>query len=301
VPGLTKKALERALRQKLDEWIASIEDRDLQLKVHGDAFVAGGAIASLLLGEKPNDYDIYFKTKETALKVAEYYVERLKSSLPDDTKAQVFIHVTEKDGHPYIMIKSAGAVGENGYEGYRYFEYLPANKQHMAEDFLENAMNAAKDGPKYRPVFMTGHAVTLSDDIQLCIRFTGPIEEVVPQFDFAHSQLAYDYANNQLVVIDPRSLQCLLSKELYYTGSKYPLAALFRVRKFLERGFRINAGQLLKIAFDINQLNLQDMAVLEDQLIGVDIAYFCELLGELKKSSRPLDATYIAELVERIF
>src|SRR5690606_32384559 len=172
---------------------------------------------------------------------------------------------------------------------------------HMPEDFLENDVNAGKDGPKYRPVFMTGHAVTLSDDIQLCIRFTGPIEEVVPQFDFAHSQLAYDYANNQLVVIDPTSLQCLLSKELYYTGSKYPLAALFRVRKFLERGFRINAGQILKIAFEVNELDLDDVTVLEEQLIGVDLAYFGELLREIKQNERPIDAVYIAELVDRIF
>lgn len=51
----------------------------------------------------------------------------------------------------------------------------------------------------------------------------------------------------------------------------------------------------------MNELDLDDMTVLEEQLIGVDLAYFGELLREIKQNERPIDAVYIAELVDRIF
>ena len=57
-------------------------------------------------------------------------------------------------------------------------------------------------------------------------------------------------------------------------GSKYPLCSIIRTRKFIQRGYTINAGQYLKMAMQLNELDLKDVSVLQDQLIGVDSAYF---------------------------
>lgn len=56
------------------EFVNSIEDENVRNLVNKDAIITGGAIASMLLGEKVNDYDYYFRTRETALAVANYYV-----------------------------------------------------------------------------------------------------------------------------------------------------------------------------------------------------------------------------------
>ncbi|HXJ41375.1 MAG TPA: hypothetical protein VNH18_18985, partial [Bryobacteraceae bacterium] len=58
---------------------------------------------------------------------------------------------------------------------------------------------------------------------------------------------------------------------------------LFRLRKFIKRGWSINAGQILKIAFQVSELDLNNLEVLEDQLTGVDVAYFVQLITKLKE------------------
>jgi hypothetical protein len=104
------------------------------------------------------------------------------------------------------------------------------------------------------------------------------------------------------LVLRPAALEALLSKELRYVGSKYPICSIVRLRKFIERGWRINAGQILKMAMQISELNLKDVTVLEDQLTGVDTAYFIQLLERLKeKDPEKVDAAYLVEIIDRIF
>ena len=74
------------------------------------------------------------------------------------------------------------------------------------------------------------------------------------------------------------------------------------MRKFVQRGWQINAGQILKMAMQISELNLKDLKVLEDQLTGVDTAYFVQLIERLKeKDPEKVDSAYLIEIVDRIF
>ena len=92
------------------------------------------------------------------------------------------------------------------------------------------------------------------------------------------------------------------SKELRYVGSKYPICSLVRVRKFVGRGWRINAGQILKMAMQISELDLTSVEVLEDQLTGVDTAYFVQLMDKMKeKDPAKVDTAYLVELIDKIF
>ena len=101
-----------------------------------------------------------------------------------------------------------------------------------------------------------------------------------------------------------------MARELVYVGSKYPLCSVIRTRKFLKRGFTINAGQYLKMAFQISSLDLTNIAVLEDQLTGVDVAYFATLIDALQKHSEKekeegrefkLEYGYLAAIIDKIF
>ena len=67
----------------------------------------------------------------------------------------------------------------------------------------------------------------------------------------------------------------------------------------LERGFNISALEQLKIMFQISQLDLTDPNVLEEQLIGVDVAYFSMLINMLRKDedNKPIDYDRISILI----
>jgi hypothetical protein len=89
-------------------------------------------------------------------------------------------------------------------------------------------------------------------------------------------------------------------------GSLYPLASIIRSRKFLKRGWNINAGQYLKMCFQVSELNLHDINVLAEQLVGVDQTYFRILVNALveQKEKNPdftFDTAYVVSIIDKIF
>jgi hypothetical protein len=161
----------------------------------------------------------------------------------------------------------------------------------------------AKEKNKYRPVFMSANAITLSDQIQIVIRFYGDAAEIHKNFDFVHCTNYYTSADNTLTVNEP-ALLSLMNKKLVYVGTLYPVCTIVRLRKFLRRGWTFDAGLALKIAHQMSNFDLTDPVVLEDQLTGVDAAYFTELIEILKKDKaegKTIDDTYLMNLIDRMF
>jgi len=78
--GMKAKTIRMILRKKVNAWLDSIEDEELRKACQREAIVTGGSIASMLLGEEVNDFDIYFRTKETVKRVADYYVAKFQES-----------------------------------------------------------------------------------------------------------------------------------------------------------------------------------------------------------------------------
>jgi len=100
----------------------------------------------------------------------------------------------------------------------------------------------------------------------------------------------------------PKALEALLARELVYVGSKYPVCSVIRLRKFIRRGWTINAGQILKMMMQISALDLTSIAVLREQLVGVDSAYFSQVLGMLNaKDKQTVDSAYLIEIIDRMF
>ena len=182
-----------------------------------------------------------------------------------------------------------------------------ASEKPMVPDYEMAEDNEEDEEPKkeaYRPVFFSSNAVTLSDKIQIVVRFYGDPNVIHETFDFVHTMGHYSLGTNTLV-ISKEVYEATVNKVLTYTGSKYPIASLFRIRKFIERGWTINAGQILKMAFQVSELILTDIKVLEDQLIGVDSAFFNNLVNQLKEAKdKPgfkLTAEYITSIVDKVF
>lgn len=64
------KNIKKHLNNKLRDWILNIDDESIKKIIKDNVIVTGGAIVSLLTGEKLHDYDVYFRTKEACLAVA---------------------------------------------------------------------------------------------------------------------------------------------------------------------------------------------------------------------------------------
>jgi len=315
---MKNKTIKMILRQKIDEWIDSIEDDMLRDDVRKNCIVTGGSIASMLLNEDINDYDVYFTNKDTTKRVAEYYVDKFKSNPPSSFKNQkerlVEISVLESDERIKIVVKSQGVASEEGTEDYQYFEATP-DTDPSSDMFIEHVTGILRSSEKsnrgqikasdYRPIFLSSNAITLSGGVQLIIRFYGSPEEIHKNYDFVHCTNYWTSADNELV-LRPEALEALLTKELVYVGSRYPLASIIRTRKFIKRGFSCNAGQYLKMCWQVSELDLNNINVLEDQLVGVDAAYFQVLVDALKSQQRKnigfqYNYSYIVELIDKIF
>jgi hypothetical protein len=309
------KTIKMILKRKVDAWIGTIEDPDIQKLAQESTIITGGCIPSMLMNEPVSDFDIYFSNREAALKIATYYVKRFndlnKEKLEKDSKTKDFRAWVDADKQDHnrirVFIQSVGMVAEPSDDveipEYQYFEQNdPAAAD--AEEYVEQVMMVAKGAKadergQYRPIFLSSNAITLSDKIQLVIRFHGSPEKIHENYDFIHCT-GYWTSWDRHLELPQEALECLLTKELRYKGSKYPLCSVIRTRKFTRKGWTINAGQYLKMAMQISEMDLTNYDVLEDQLTGVDIAYFQEILENIK-DKKDITTTYIIELVDKLF
>ncbi len=314
------KTIKAVIRKKVDEWIATIDDKEVAEIAKKNTLVTGGAIVSMLLGEQVNDFDIYFRTKEATKRIAAYYLAKFALNPPPrfrDGEEMVGIHLVEEAERVWIKVQSAGIASEAPASNYQYFETQPdeAGVQYVEEQFqaIEDANEESPDGaldeskPAYRPVFLSENAITLSNRVQLVIRFFGEVEEIHKNYDFVHCTCVWSSWDGNLV-LPAAALESMLTKELRYVGSLYPLCSIIRLRKFIARGWHVNAGQILKMCMQLNGMDLRDIRVLRDQLTGVDAHYFRQILERLENKAKaegtedqPIDTCYLVAIIDRMF
>jgi len=307
---MKRKTINNILTGKFKSFVKTIEDEEVKKKVENGTIITGGCIVSLLLNEEVNDFDLYFKDFETTKAVAEYYVKKFKEKKRDRganfrcSKMEVRVEGTRVK----VMIKSSGVESETTEnENYQYFEQLDVGDP-SSEEFVENALNykEGSDTKKkgvYKPVFLTSNTITLSNGIQLVLRFYGEPEEIHKNYDFVHCTNYWTSWDRELV-LRAEALEHILNKTLVYNGSLYPICSLFRIRKFIKRGWNITAGEIFKMAWQVAELDLNDTKILEDQLIGVDQAYFIEVIDEMQQAKEKgvnIDSAYVMEIIDRLF
>jgi hypothetical protein len=315
VMGMKSKEIRATIKKKLDSWLKTLPE-ELREKTKDKIIVTGGAIVSLLTGEEPHDYDVYFRDYETTLAISQHYVKKFK---PRKHKGlDVPLYVDGSEGRVRIVAKSAGIASAEGTDKpYEYFEASPGGDD-AGEDYVQEILTNPEDVEKvheeqesvaletktkgkYLPLFLTSNAITLSDKVQLIIRFFGNPEEIHENYDFIHACNFYQSWDNTLT-LKPEALEAILAKELRYVGSKYPVCSLIRTRKFISRGWRINAGQYLKIIMQAAALDLTDFKVIESQLVGLDAAYFANVLDRLKdKDPNKVDGAYLCAIIDELY
>lgn len=265
--------ISKNILQKVDGWLASIKDESVRELCRKNTIVTGGCIASMFLKEPVNDYDIYFANFETAKAVADYYANDLNS-----TRSAAYVEV-KTDGDRVEFFVTSDGVAEN------------------------DSAEKEADKKSYRTVFISPNAVTLSNKIQLIIRFHGDHAEIHKNYDFVHATNYWTRSTG--LVTNIKALESILARELRYQGSLYPLASIFRARKFLSRGWTCHLGNYVKMALQLNEMDLFNPSVLREQLVGVDMAYMASVLAAVKEKQHlepdfKFDASYLCEVVDRM-
>lgn len=304
--GMGRNAINKVINKKVDDFtlalskIGDIKDEDKETfreEIKNNLILSGGCIASMLLGEKVNDFDFYFLNKDIARKVINIYISKIKTN--NDKIGDLYTEDT--DTGIAVYVKSAGIISsdEGTNSEYEYFENSAPNALKTSNFLYKVSQSNKKD---YELSFMTANAITLVGGVQLIIRFVGDPEYIHKRFDFTHAKNYW--IKDRGVVLNPDALESILSKRLKYSGSMYPICSLLRIRKFIKRGWHVSAGEILKISYDISHLDLSDYDVLKDQLAGVDVAYFAEFINELiaeKNNGRDIDHIYICNLLDKVF
>ena len=328
------KTMNKIIGKKIADWLKTITDKELCKLIKENIVITGGCFPSMIQNEAPKDFDCYFKTKNATKKVAEYYVKQWNESHKDKRNkqgkaCQVFVldgAEPSKELLGYYDIKSLdqsksrmiantpperlkiifpsdGVVGDPrevraDEELGDVFSNIAEIDETKADEIIE------QEKRKYFPVFLSTNAITLSNGIQIVVRFYGEPDKIHETYDFAHTK-AY-WTSETGTIIPNEVYDAVINKTLIYTGSKYPVCSIFRMRKFIERGWKINAGQMLKICMQVSDLDLTDIDTLEDQLVGVDSLYFMNLIEQfrrMKEKNVDFDLTpqYVISVIDKIF
>lgn len=358
---MKRRNIERKLKEVIKAYVASVNDPELRKLMQKNILVTGGAIANMLIDEPVNDYDIYFKTKEVAIKVAEYYcrvaekeqiakmytlhsgIEDVQKIMKMDIKSLLKIvnkeiedfdeEESEYDKLTYdVPIEQFRCLSGNGIP--KNFDDYPISWRILHNiyntftkdesrvkiysfgswgtegikadaDKIDSQEIEDEEEGKYEVKFISANAITLSDKIQLVTRFFGDADEIHKNFDFVHATGVWDSETGKLTT-STEQLEALINRALIYKGSLYPLASIFRARKFIYRGWTIDAGQYLKMAFQLNKLDLLDPYTLEEQLTGVDLLYFYQIISDLnykmmKDENFKPSTEYFIKIIERVF
>jgi hypothetical protein len=329
---MLKKTIRQILVKKINNWIETVTDESLRKEMRDGVVVTGGCFASMIMNEEPKDFDVYFNSKELTLKVANYYAGLWNASI---YKGRVYVidgayisdeilelygisrEYFESEGAKIpgalkncpaerikMFVRSKGVVGD--IDSINSDNELGANTASIIGELDEKKADEIinKEKKEYFPVFISTNAITLSNGIQIVVRFYGKPDKIHETYDFAHTKAYFTFKTD--VVIPNEVYEYVINKTLVYTGSKYPVCSIFRMRKFIERGWRINVGQILKMIMQCNQLDLYNIDTLEDQLIGVDSLYFMNLLNQFRKMKEndeefELTPSYIISIIDKIF
>ena len=221
----------------------------------------------MLQDEKVNDYDIYFRNKETAEAVARYYVK---------------VFNEENDENAAVVINGDRVT----------IEWKPNQSSKWVK-------------AKYFPVFLSSNAITLTSSVQMIIRFYGEPNEIHKNYDFVHCTNYWTSWDKKLV-LSPNAVESILTKELIYQGSLYPVSSVIRTKKFIEKGWSINAGQYLKMCYQTSKLDLNNPEVLRDQLGGIDASLFTEVVRKCqedtdKDPSFVITPEYLFDQIDTVF
>ena len=117
--------------------------------------------------------------------------------------------------------------------------------------------------------------------VQLVKVITGAPQNVIETFDFTVCQAAYQFYDGFFFGKD--FFQHLAQRRLVFNvAAEYPICSLYRLAKFVKRGFHFSGIDAIKLGLRIQALDISDVKELRRQLMGIDTLFLKELTDSLK-------------------
>jgi hypothetical protein len=166
-----------------------------------------------------------------------------------------------------------------------------------------------EDTYKYKVVHTSPNAITLRRkgfkdavyEIQIITRFVGEPQFILDTFDFTIVKALFDFENYEFVM-DDRFLIDIAQRKLQYTGSsQYPICALYRTKKYQERGYTLSGANIVAISMAIHGLKIKTYGDLKDQLMGIDTSMFEEITKDFDDSKTFDAVSFINDWYEMMF
>lgn len=286
------KTIHKAIIQKLEWWLKSITDKELRNDVRDNILLTGGSICNLLQQQPVNDYDLYLMDMDVLVRLCRYYTSGVKDiEIMDGREREAYMNGLggrpvweDMDNSEDDEFKEQSADWAMRSVAIRMLQPNQVKLfMHDPSGYNPQKGKAKKKGEKpkrYSVSFISSNAISLHGDIQIVTRFTGSPETIHKTFDFIHATNYFTFKEG--LVFNLEAVLSIQTRQLYYQGSRYPLSSIIRVKKFVNRGWHVSAGEQLKMIYQCSKLNLDDPDILEDQLIGIDVAYFGALLDILR-------------------
>lgn len=114
-------------------------------------------------------------------------------------------------------------------------------------------------------------------EVQVITRFTGSPEEVLNTFDFTCVMGLWNFREGKFYAHEFFLRDVARRRLVYSNKSQYPICALYRTKKYVERGYEFPGSTLVAISLAIHSLQLNTYKDLKDQLLGIDTSMFKEI------------------------
>ena len=178
------KTIEKVIINKMNEWLETITDEDLRKETKNNLLVSGGSIASMLMGADVNDYDVYIKDINVLKKLTNYYIKPFENE-----------GVWIADGREKKELLKKYCIEEEQISSNNYHSIALRNlKEDQIKLMFESKEGGirlneekSKDELNYDPVFFSPNAISLSNDLQIVLRFWGDNKKIHETFDFVHA------------------------------------------------------------------------------------------------------------------
>lgn len=191
----------------------------------------------------------------------------------------------------YVMLRNAKAIVAGGavravFAGEKISDYDVFVDSQQTVDALREGF--CGDGCE---LFISPSAMTYSSPGETTIQVVTLPElvglnasQIIQTFDYSVCTGAYDFASEEFVLGDIFLEDVARRTMRYNIACGYPLCAMFRIRKYLEKGYKISGTEIVKVGLAINALRMETFADLRKQLMGIDTLFLRELTDKLLSS-----------------
>lgn len=225
--------IKNTLQTDIDDILKQLVTPTLYSIIREGCYISGGAIASLRLGEKVNDYDVYCKDLVTAHTVLNHLI-KVHNSCLSSTCHHINVSI---DDNKFVLKRSNG-------------ESIQTEKDSCSPYYItKNAVSTVVNGKKIQFIYMQYG------------------EKCYENFDFVHTKGVYDF-NNKTLTIPTETLNAIDNKILITSSYKTPLRTYFRVLKFVSRGWKMPFVESIKLLEQIQNININDDVIYEIALEG---------------------------------